>query len=93
MAKKKVIKSASGDYRATQKPSVNNPNLTNTTNIRRTVKGVLSGAPTVNERKDELTASKTDNPRYTTPMGGRLNYIMDKKKGGTVKKTTTKKKK
>jgi len=92
MAKKKIVKSASGNYRATQKPMENYPNVTNTTGLRRTVKGVLSGAPTIDERVAELKASKTKDSRYTNPMGGTLNYIMDKKKGGTVKKTTKKKK-
>lgn len=91
MAKKKVIKSASGNYRANQKPLKDYPEMTNTTNIRRTVKGVIKGAPTVNERKAELNATKTNNSSditrlssYTNPMGGTLKYIMSKKKGGSI---------
>lgn len=82
MAKKKVIKSASGNYRANQKPLKDYPEMTNTTNIRRTVKGVIKGAPTVNERRAELNATKTN----VNPMGGTLKYIMSKKKGGPIKK-------
>ena len=84
MEKKKVIKSASGNYRANQKPLKDYPEMTNTTNIRRTVKGVIKGAPTVNERRSELNASKTTNSSYTNPMGGTLKYIMSKKKGGPI---------
>ena len=86
---KKVIKSASGNYRATQKPMKAYPNVTNTTGLRRTIKGAIKGVPTVTERVAELKASKTKDPRYTNPMGGGLNYIMSKKTGGTVKKYQT----
>jgi hypothetical protein len=86
--KKKVIKSASGNYRAVQKPIEGSP-VKNTTGLRRTIKGAIKGAPTVTERVSELRASKTKDPRYTTPAGGALNYIMSKKKGGTVKKYQT----
>ena len=90
MAKKRVIKSDSGDYRATQRP-VKGPagdrGVMNTSNIRRTVKGFLSGAPTVNERMAEPGYRSASGP------GSGVNYIMKQKKGGAVKKTTTKKKK
>lgn len=94
MAKKKIIKSDSGDYRATQRP-VKGPagdrGVMDTSNIRRTVKGVLSGAPTVNERRDEFSNKYVSRKTPTGP--NTLNYIMEQKKGGTVKKTTTAKKK
>jgi hypothetical protein len=80
---KKILKSASGDYRATQKPSkgpAGDRGVMTTTGIRRTVKGVLSGAPTVKERTEELGY------REASGSGSGLKYIMKQKKGGAIKK-------
>jgi len=90
MAKKKVIKSASGNYRATQRPlkgPAGDRGVMNTSNTRRTIKGVLSGAPTVNEvnkERNTLEKAKLLKPEYTNSGGG-LKYLMTKKRGGVIK--------
>jgi hypothetical protein len=59
----------------------------NTSNTRRTIKGVLSGAPTVNEvnkERNTLEKAKLLKPEYTNSGGG-LKYLMTKKRGGVIK--------
>ena len=101
MAKKKVIKSDSGKYKIIQKPLKDYPEMSNTT-VRRTVKGVLSGAPNRRKTFDNYKEAETNNlglrsmarelgakPHEVDAVHPKTNYIQYMKKqkaGGTIKK-------
>ena len=101
MAKKKVIKSDSGKYKIIQKPLKDYPEMSNTT-VRRTVKGVLSGAPNRRKNFDNYKEAETNNlglrsmarelgakPHEVDAVHPKTNYIQYMKKqkaGGTIKK-------